>query len=77
VVNWKVVSTKLAQGDAKKLKAASLKEKALGILEIIEKNPFQNRPPYEKLIADLGRSFLRRINIRHRFVIFIITYYFN
>ncbi|MHB8335982.1 MAG: Txe/YoeB family addiction module toxin [Ignavibacteriaceae bacterium] len=68
MVNWNIVYTKQAQGDAKKLKSAGLKEKALGILEILEKNPFQNPPPYEKLVGDLKGSYSRRINIQHRIV---------
>jgi len=68
MVIWNIVYTKQAQSDAKKLKLAGLKEKALGILEILEKNPFQNPPPYEKLVGDLKGSYSRRINIRHRIV---------
>jgi Txe/YoeB family toxin of toxin-antitoxin system len=68
MVNWKLVYTKQAQKDSKKLKAAGLKEKALGILEILENNPFQTPPPFEKLVGDLKGAFSRRINIQHRIV---------
>lgn len=68
MVNWKIVYTKQAQRDAKKLKSAGLKEKALGVLEILEKNPFQSPPPFEKLVGDLTGAYSRRINIQHRIV---------
>jgi toxin YoeB len=68
MVNWKIVYTKQAQRDAKKLKSAGLKEKALGVLEILEKNTFQTPPPYEKLVGDLTGAYSRRINIQHRIV---------
>jgi len=72
MVKWKVVYTKQAQRDAKKLKSAGLKEKAQSLLEILENNPFQNPPPYEKLLGDLSGAYSRRINIQHRLVYQII-----
>jgi len=68
VVGWKVVFTKQAQKDAKKLVSAGLKPKAEGLLEILKVNPFQNPPPYEKLVGDLSGAYSRRINIQHRLV---------
>jgi toxin YoeB len=68
MVNWKIVYTKQAQRDAKKLKSAGLKEKAIQILKVIEKNPFQSPPPFEKLVGDLTGAYSRRINIQHRIV---------
>ena len=68
MVKWKLVYTKQAQRDAKKLKSAGLKEKAQEILKILEDNPFQNIPPYEKLVGDLKGACSRRINIQHRIV---------
>jgi toxin YoeB len=68
MVNWKIVYTKQAQRDAKKLKSAGLKEKALSVLEIIEKNPLQSPPPFEILVGDLTGAYSRRINIQHRIV---------
>jgi toxin YoeB len=68
MVKWRVVYTKQAQKDAKKIKAAGLKEKAIKILEIIEKDPFQTSPPYEKLMGDLSGAYSRRINIQHRII---------
>ncbi|MEQ1767036.1 MAG: Txe/YoeB family addiction module toxin [Methylotenera sp.] len=65
---YQLLYTKAAQKDAKNLNAAGLKEKALLLLEIIAENPFQNPPPYEKLIGDLAGAYSRRINIQHRLV---------
>ena len=68
MVKWKLLYTKQAQKDAKKLKASGLKSKAIQILKILEINPFQDSPPYEKLIGDLSGAYSRRINIQHRIV---------
>ena len=67
-MSWEVVFTKQAQKDAKNLASASLKEKAQNLIDILKENPFQNPPPYEKLIGDLSGSYSRRINIQHRLV---------
>lgn len=67
-MNWELVFTKQAQKDAKKLANAGLKKKAQILLEVIAKNPFQNPPPYEKLVGDLAGAYSRRINIQHRLV---------
>ena len=61
-------ATKQAQKDAKKLVGAGLRQKAETLLEILAENPFQNPPPYEKLIGDLDGAYSRRINIQHRLV---------
>lgn len=68
MVSWQVVYSKHAQKDAKKLAAAGLKAKALEILAVITADPFQNPPPYEKLVGDLAGAYSRRINIQHRLV---------
>lgn len=68
MVIWKIVYTKQALKDAKKLKTSGLKEKTLNILEILKKNPYKTPPPYEKLVGDLTGSYSRRINIQHRLV---------
>ncbi len=65
---YQLLYTKAAQKDAKNLNAVGLKEKALQLLEIVAENPFQNPPPYEKLIGDLAGAYSRRINIQHRLV---------
>ena len=68
MVNWKLVYTKQAQKDAKKIAATNLKSKVTKLLAIIQVNPFQNPPPYEKLVGDLAGAYSRRINIQHRLV---------
>jgi len=68
LVSWTLVYTNQAQKDAKKLSAAGLKKKAQALLEILEKNPYQNPPPYEKLVGDLAGAYSRRINVQHRLV---------
>jgi toxin YoeB len=65
---YQLLYTKAAQKDAKNLNAVELKDKALQLLEIVAENPFQNPPPYEKLIGDLAGAYSRRINIQHRLV---------
>lgn len=67
-MSWKLVYTKQAQKDAKKLSASGLKPKAKQLLDILAENPFQNPPPYEKLVGDLAGAYSRRINIKHRLV---------
>lgn len=63
-----MVFAKHALKDAKKLAAASLKGKAQELLEVLAADPFQNPPPYEKLVGDLEGAYSRRINIQHRLV---------
>jgi Txe/YoeB family toxin of toxin-antitoxin system len=63
VVTWQLVYTKHAQKDAKKLTQSNLRDKAQALLDIIEVNPFENPPPYEKLVGDLSGAYLWRINI--------------
>ena len=67
-MTWQIVYTKQAQKDAKKLASAGLKPKAVELLEILQKNPFQNPPPFEKLVGDLFGAYSRRVNIQHRLV---------
>jgi Txe/YoeB family toxin of toxin-antitoxin system len=71
-VTWRLVYTKQAQKDAKKLASSNLKEKAEELLVVLKKNPFQNPPPYEKLVGDLSGAYSRRINIQHRLVYEVI-----
>jgi len=68
MVKWKIVYTRQAQKDAKKIAAAGLKPKAEKLLEALSKNPFQTPPPYEKLVGDLSGAYSRRITIQHRLV---------
>ena len=69
---YKLLFTKQAQKDAKKLKSSNLKTKAEEVLNILREEPFRDYPPYEKLIGDLTGSFSRRINIQHRIVYQVI-----
>ena len=65
---WTLVYTKQAQKDAKKLSASGLRPKAKELLKILEADPFQTPPRYEKLVGDLAGAYSRRINIHHRLV---------
>ena len=65
---WAVVFAKAAVKDAKKLAAAGLRDKAQALLDILRADPFQNPPPFEKLVGDLDGAYSRRINIHHRLV---------
>lgn len=67
-MKWQLVFTKQAQKDAKKLSVAGLRPKAELLLNILRENPYQNPPPYEKLVGDLAGALSRRINIQHRLV---------
>jgi toxin YoeB len=67
-VSWQLVFTKHAQKDAKKLAESGLKTSAQTLLALLTSNPFQNPPPYEKLVGDLSGAYSRRINIQHRLV---------
>jgi len=67
-VTWKLVYTKQAQKDAKKLAASGLKPKAQELLALIAEDPYLKPPPFEKLIGDLAGAYSRRINIQHRLV---------
>ncbi|WP_458699863.1 Txe/YoeB family addiction module toxin [Sulfurospirillum sp. 1307] len=68
MVEYKILYSKLALKDAKKLTSANLDKKAKELIEIIRKDPFKNPPPYEKLVGNLNGSYSRRINIQHRLV---------
>ena len=68
MVTWNLVFSKYALKDAKKLSAAGLREKAQILLDILEVDPLQNPPPFEKLVGDLKGAYSRRINIQHRLV---------
>ena len=67
-MTWQLIYTKQAQNDAQKLASSGLKEMAKELLKIVECNPYQNPPPYEKLVGDLVGAYSRRINIQHRIV---------
>jgi toxin YoeB len=71
-VNWRIVFTKQAQKDVKKISVSNLKPKVENIIKILHQNPFQTPPPYEKLIGDLVGAYSRRLNIQHRLVYQVI-----
>ncbi len=72
MVKYKVIYSKQALKDAKKLSASSLDEKAKKLIELIKINPFAKPPPYEKLVGNLNGSYSRRINIQHRIIYQVI-----
>ena len=65
---WRIVFTKQAQKDAKKLSSSGLREKAEALLKILESNPYETPPPFEKLVGDLAGAYSRRLNVQHRLV---------
>ena len=65
---WRLVFTKQAQKDARKLTESGLRLAAESLLALVERNPWETPPPFEKLIGDLSGAFSRRINIKHRLV---------
>ena len=67
-MSWRLVFTNQAKKDAKKLASSGLRSKAEEILDILRKDPYQNPPPFEKLVGDLNGAISRRINIQHRIV---------
>ena len=73
MVNCEIVYAKQAVKDAKKLAASGLKPRAQELLAILAVNPFQNPPPFEKLVGDLAGAYSRRINIQHRMVYEVFT----
>ena len=69
---WRVVFTRQARNDAKKLSGAGLRPKAEYLLDVVRDDPFQSPPPLEELVGDLKGAFSRRINIQHRLVYQVI-----
>lgn len=67
-MTWELFYTKQAQKDARKLSSSGLKSKAKSLLDIIQKDPYQNPPPYENLVGNLSAAYSPRINIQHRLV---------
>lgn len=68
MVKWQIAFAKHALKDAKKLSAAGLRGKVEDLLDVLAGDPFQNPPPFEKLVGDLEGAYSRRINIQHRLV---------
>jgi toxin YoeB len=71
-VTWRLVFTRQAQKDAKKIAQAGLKPQASRLLDILRDDPFRNPPPYEKLVGDLSGAYSRRINIQHRLIYHVL-----
>jgi len=71
-VKWRLVFTRQAQKDAKKLSSAGLRPKAESLLKILQEEPFRRYPPFEKLVGDLAGAYSRRINVQHRLVFQVI-----
>lgn len=67
-MTWRLVYTRQARKDARKLAASGLKPKARELLTLLSEDPYRKPPPYEKLVGDLAGAYLRRINIQHRLV---------
>jgi len=67
-VIWEIYFTKQAQKDARKISQAGLKPRVVELLKLLAENPFQNPPPYEKLVGDLTGANSRRITIQHRLI---------
>lgn len=67
-MSWHLVFTKQAQKDAKRIAQSDLKTNVSRLLDILRENPYQNPPPYEKLMGDLSGAISRRINIQHRLI---------
>ena len=67
-MTWSLYYTRQAQKDARKLASSGLRNKTQKLLSIIQENPYQNPPPFEKLVGDLSGAISRRINIQHRLV---------
>jgi toxin YoeB len=72
VNGWKIVFTKAAQKDAKRLATSGLRPKAQKLLNLLSQDPFAKPPPFEKLVGDLAGAYSRRINIQHRLVYQVI-----
>ncbi len=71
-MTWRLVFTKQAQKDARKLATSGLKPKAEVLLDLLRRDPFESPPPFEKLVGDLSGGYSRRINIKHRLVYQVI-----
>jgi len=71
-VSWRLVFTGQAQKDARKIAQSGLKPQTARLLDILQKNPYQNPPAYEKLVGDLSGAYSRRINIHHRLIYQIV-----
>jgi Txe/YoeB family toxin of toxin-antitoxin system len=67
-VSWRLIFTKQAKKDARKIAQSGLKPQTMRLLDLLREDPYRNAPPYEKLIGDLSGAYSRRINIQHRLI---------
>ncbi|HEY9161594.1 MAG TPA: Txe/YoeB family addiction module toxin [Desulfomonilia bacterium] len=67
-MSWRLVFTNQAQKDAKRIEQSGLKPQVIRLLDLLREDPFQNTPPYEKIVGDLTGAYSRRINIQHRLI---------
>ena len=65
---WRIVFTKQAQKDARRIARSGLRDKVQELLDLLRADPRQSPPPFEKLVGDLAGAYSRRINIQHRLV---------
>jgi len=72
-VTWRLVFTKQAQRDARKISRSGLRPKAEALLAVLSGDPFHRPPPFEKLVGDLAGAYSRRINVQHRLVFQVLT----
>ena len=72
-MSWRVVYSRHAQKDARKIAKSNLKKKTIELITVLEQDPFQNPPQFEKLVGDLEGAYSRRINIQHRLVYQVLT----
>jgi Txe/YoeB family toxin of toxin-antitoxin system len=73
VSGWRVVFTRQAQKDAKRISSAGLRTKVEYLLELLRDDPYRSPPPFEKLVGDLTGAYSRRINVQHRLVYEILA----
>lgn len=67
-MSWRLVFTRQAKKDAKKIARSGLKPQTSRLLDLLREDPYQNPPPYQKLVGDLSGACSRRINIQHRLI---------
>ena len=67
-MTWRLIFTKQAKKDAKKIARSGLKPQTERLIELLKEDPYQSPPPYEKPLGDLSGACSRRINIQHRLV---------
>jgi len=65
---WTVVLSRNAVKDARKLNQSGLKPQTEKLLKILQDDPFNDYPVYEKLVGNLQGFYSRRINIQHRLI---------